>query len=290
MNEWSLFPVADAHLHVNPVMGLGAEKVARLMIKNGVWFAALLSLPHWDYNIEVNSLDDYKRLFNIHVSQCREAARQGLRVSCFSGLHPAEIDRLIDRGAHHIEVLGLSLKILDFLFEACENGVIQGVGEIGRQHYSARPDKIIIAQRVLEYALEKSKDHGCLIQLHLENLKGFTAWDIKKLVERIGVNQRTLVFHHIRPGVLEEAHQMGFFTTTPAFKEGLEIAFERSNLDLLLIESDYVDCPSPRSKRSIEPWSLPSVEGDLLNRGVIGLNELHKINIDNIEKVFGVKY
>lgn len=280
---------ADAHVHVNPVKGLGGEKVAKLMINSSMWFAAIVSLPHWDYDIEINSMDDYKRLFNLHIKECQKAREQGLVVSCFAGLHPAEIDRLIDKGFSHAKIYELSTSIIDFLFSACDERIIQGIGEVGRQHYNTRPDKVLMTNSLLVYTLEKAKDHDCILQLHLENIKGFTSWNLKKVVDQIGINHQQLIFHHLKPGIIEEVQREGFFTTTPAYVESLEIAFKRSNLDLLLIESDFTDNTS-FMRKVVEPWSLLNIEEELIKKGIISYEELYKINVDNIEKAFKVNY
>jgi TatD-related deoxyribonuclease len=280
---------ADAHLHTNPVKGLGAEKVAKLMIEKNLWFAAIVSLPHWDYGIELKSMEDYRKIFDIHIRECLKAKQKGLVVSCFAGLHPAEIDRLIDKGMPHERVFELSVQILDFLFKSCEEGIIQGVGEVGRQHYNVRPDKALIAQLVLEHAIMKSNQHDCLLQLHMENIKGFTAWSMKLLLEKINGKKNLIIFHHMKPGVIEDVNKLGFFTTTPAHIDSLEVVFKRSDINYLLIESDYTDEPSSE-RNIIEPWRIPDIEKELASRGIIGLDELYKINIDNVEKAFDVKY
>jgi len=281
--------VSDSHLHVNPIRGLGGSVVARQMKEAGLWFAAILSLPHWDYGIDLSSLEDYKRVFQLHSRECEEARRAGLTVSCFSGLHPAEIDRLIDRGMPPAEALELSLKIIDFLFRACEEGLIQGVGEIGRQHYSVRPDKALIAEEVFRYALQKARDHDCVVQLHLENLKGFTGWSVERAVKATGVRKELLILHHVKPGLLEELHARGFATTTPAQLESLRVAFARADAGLLLIESDYTDDPKSRG-RVIYPWALPDIERELLLEGSVSLETLYKVNVDNVEKTFRVVF
>lgn len=280
---------ADAHLHTNPVKGLGADKIAKLMIEKKLWFAAILPLPHWDYGVELKSFEDYKKIFSIHIEECLKARQKGLVVSCFAGLHPAEIDKLIDNGIPHERVLELTTRILDFLFKSCEEGVIQGIGEIGRQQYNVRPDKALIAQLVLEQAIIKSREHDCLLQLHMENIKGFTAWSIKTLLEKVNGKRDLIIFHHMKPGVIEEVNKLGFFATTPAHLDSLEVVFKRSDINYLLIESDYTDEPTIR-RNVIEPWRIPDIEKELVSRGTISVDELYKINIDNIEKAFRVKH
>lgn len=281
-------PVADAHLHVNPIKGLGARVVARMMRESGAWFAAMVTLPHWSYGVELRGLEDYLRVLELHKRECRLAREEGLVVSCFAGFHPAELDALIDRGMGHQRAYELGLAIVRTLFRECQEEAIDGVGEVGRQHYTIRPDKLLVAQRLMVDVLEMAKDYGCRVQLHLENLRGFTAWDLSSLLRRLGVRPELVLVHYARPGVLEELHSQGLFASAPAVPEGVREAFARANLDLLLLESDYLD--EGKAGTRLGPWDLRRLEERLVKEGLVTVEALHRVNVDNVERFFGVRY
>ncbi len=279
---------ADAHAHSNPVKGIGARAIAKKFKKAGGWFIALIMLPTWDYQIKLNSLDDYKKALEIHLRECASVSDEGLEVACFAGLHPAEIDHLITAGKNPKEVIELSKSIIEYLAKRFDEGLIDGVGEIGRPHYKTSPESILATQEVLEYTLHLSKDHGFPLQLHLENKRGFTAWNISSLVRKIGVPQDNVLVHHARPGVLEEVVETTLWATVPGIEKCLKRAFEKldqEQFDHIMVESDFIDDPR-RPGVVAYPWSLVEAERKMLKENVIDEEILKRVNVDNVKRFF----
>ncbi len=281
--------VADAHSHSNPVKGIGARNIVKKFKSSGGWFIALVMLPTWDYGIQLNSLDDFKRAAEHHIRECREA-RSEIKTSCFIGLHPAEIDKLVKRGMRLDKVYELSKSIIDYIVSLYNKGVIDGVGEVGRPHYKTLPESILVSEYILKYTLELQRDYEFPLQLHLENTRGFTSWSIRNLVDEVkpSLKSRILV-HHAKPGVLEEVVKEGFWASTPGIYNVLREAFRRvrSNLDKLLVESDFIDDPR-RPGVVTTPWELCEALNKLVSENLIDVDTYERVNVTNVIEFFNI--
>ncbi len=284
---------SDAHTHTNPVRGLGAAKIAERFKKEGGWFMALVSLSPWSYALEFNGFKSYENVIEILLRECKSAEEAGIKVACFSGFHPADIDTLIDRyKMDPIEVLNLGLKVIDYVADLCKNEVLDGIGEVGRQHYKTSAERVIISELILRRALEYVKDYGCKVHLHLENEGPITIELVLKEIETLEVNGTSkfaekLLFHHFKPSLVKEAYQRGFSSTLPGLPRVLEYAFKELE-PKYMIESDHIDDPA-RPGSVIYPWEMIRGEKMLLRRGVVSEDYLYKVNVDNVVKFYGVK-
>ncbi len=280
---------ADAHLHSNPVKGIGARKIAENFKKNDGWFIALVMLPTWDYGEQATSLEDFDKAVKKHLKECREAEDKGLKVACFAGLHPAELDKLANKGMSAYEIKDYALNVIDYLFTLCKEQQIDGIGEIGRQHYKVRPDILVITQQLLEYVFKRQREYDCPIQLHLENIRGFTAKNISDMIDAYGSNRDRILIHHAKPGVLDEAIENKVWATTPGIYESLKVAFNRVSTIDFMIESDFIDDPK-RPGKVLYPWDIPVALKRLLAEGLIDNDVIERVNIDNITRFFKVDY
>jgi len=281
---------ADAHVHSNPVNGLGAAEIAKRFKRKGGWFIALVGLSPWHYNIEEKNYDGYVKAIQLHIRECRTAAAQGLQIACFAGFHPADVDKLVSAGKHPEEVFYLGLRIVEYVGKLCRDGVIDGIGEVGRQHYRTSPDRFAIAASIMLRALEIARDNDCLVHLHLENAGPVTVLTLDEVVERIGIDRGKVFLHHAKPNIGLEAVKRGYQVTIPGHKETLRYAFNVKELaENMLIESDYIDDPR-RPCVSSCPWDVVDRELELVKEGVVDVDTLYKINIDNVVKAYGVEY
>ena len=282
---------ADAHCHSNPVRGLGASKIAERFRKSGGWFISLISLSPWSYAIDFTGLDSYKEAVDIHLRECKAAEEAGMRVACIAGMHPADIDRLIDRyRLDPLEALELGLQVIDYVASLCKEGVLDGIGEVGRQHYRTSPERVAMAEVIMERAIEYARDYGCIVHLHLENQGRITAELVHRRVSVLGLpsNSRArLVFHHARPDLAREALNRGYPASVPGLPRVLEYTFKSLEPDYM-IESDFIDDPA-RPGVVIYPWEMARNQARLQAKGLVSEEYLYKINVDNIVKVYGVE-
>ncbi|MCE4604610.1 MAG: TatD family hydrolase [Aeropyrum sp.] len=281
-----MIPVGDAHTHANPVRGMGARMAARRFKRSGGWFAALLNLTSWSYGLTPSSLDSYRRMYEIHLAECKAAREEGLRVSCFAGIHPAEVDRMIDKGGlKPEEALELGLKVVGLLEEMCREGVVDGVGEVGRQHYKTSPLRVAIAMAIAEEAARVAADHGCLLQLHLENEGPATVDTTARLLERAGLTgpkAKLVIFHHATLKTARRAVEKGYNATIPGVPRLLDHAARTEPPDYM-VESDYIDDPA-RPGVVVEPWRMAEKLQRLAEEG---LEEwAYRVSVDLIARTF----
>lgn len=279
---------SDAHSHSNPISGLGARRIAEKFAKVGGWFISLVMLPSWSYGgSQALTLEEYVKRVNLHVKECEDAKATGLKVACFAGYHPAEIDRAVEKGLSYQKIMELGKGIIDMLVRLCAEGKLYGIGEVGRQHYKTRPENVIIANELLYYAMVKSKDADCIMQLHLENTEGFTVPQIESMIRKTGLSRNLVLIHHVRPKLLKEAIEHGLWSTTPGVYESLKLALEMYKARNTLVESDFLDDPK-RPGAVVEPWRLAEYQVKLYEQGVVDATVLEKLNVSNIEAVFKV--
>ncbi len=271
---------ADPHLHPNPVKGLGGKVIASKARDAGFWLLGFLTLPPWDYNLEP-SLDNYERIIEMVIRECREASSNDLKVKCFAGFHPGEVDRLIDRyNIKPMDALELGYKVLDVIKEKCLKGELDGIGEVGHQHYKTWADRALISHLILERALLISEETGCSIQMHLENNENSTVEIIRKTLDRIGVKPgKRIIFHHAKPSMAVKAFRLGLSSTIPGTKKRLLEYLVNNVPPVYMLESDYVD--DKGRPNAFYPWDLALLQEELLREGVVDEEYICKINRDN---------
>ncbi|WP_317896456.1 TatD family hydrolase [Pyrofollis japonicus] len=281
---------ADAHAHFSP-KGLGAFNIAKKFKEKNGWFIAFIALSPWHYGINITprtAFDAYIRSIEIFLKGCAEARQAGIRVSCLAGFHPADVDKLISIGMAPEEVLDVGIKVVEYEVELCEKGIINGIGEVGRQHYKTMPERLAIASTIMLRAFELVSG-GCRIHLHLENSGAATVKTVEKLVELAKAPRHLILFHHASTRVADIATQSGFWATLPGKKELLRKALQQiRRIDRVLIESDYIDDPK-RPCVSSCPWEIVDNQLALLQEGIIDEEVVAKINIDNIIAFYDVE-
>lgn len=281
--------VADAHGHSNPVKGLGASRIAGKFREAGGWFMALVALSPTSYSIEPTGLDAYKETIELHVRECSAAEEAGLRVACLAGFHPAEVDKLIDKyKMDPVKVLRLGYEVVEYVASLCREGVLDGIGEVGRQHYKTTSEKALVSQLIMERALQEAKDNDCMVHLHLENTGPASVALTHITAERLGVNPTPrIVFHHSKPSMVLEAARLGYSATLPGIPRLLDHAVKELD-PVYMVESDFIDDPA-RPGVVVYPWEMALAMERILRRGLASEDYLYKINVDNVVKAYRVE-
>jgi TatD-related deoxyribonuclease len=277
---------ADGHVHGNSVQGLGAGRVAAKFAEAGGWFMAFVSLPPWHYGVKPRSIEDYRRVIEHHIAECREASRF-VRTACLAGFHPAEVDGLISEGWKPEDVLRLGIAVVDLVVEYCRRGLLDGIGEVGRQHFKTTPERLAIASTVMLHAIEASRDNNCLVHLHLENAGEATVATVDYIVKAVNAEPRLILFHHASVKVAAAATRLGYSATVPGKKEQLRAAFQKAG-PVFIPESDFIDDPR-RPCVSSCPWEIVERQKQLLSEGSISEEEVYRVNVDNVVRFYRVE-
>ncbi|MEM4596124.1 MAG: TatD family hydrolase [Desulfurococcaceae archaeon] len=277
---------SDAHLHVNPVKGFGTEKIAKKFKKEGGWFMAIVALPPYYYNLVEPSADSYRRVLEIVTRDSLRAKEAGLRVSVFMGLHPAEVDHYYRHNIKGERAFQLAEEVFRILEAAIKEGLIQGIGEVGRPHYSTSPEKFVLAEAIMMRALTIAKDHDIPVQLHLEQGGFATAYTVKFLVEKIGLRSEKIMLHHANLETSLWASRFNLASIAPVKQFDEKYASHR--IPRCMLESDFLDDPQ-RPGVSAYPWEIPRTIKDHMAKGFMTEEEAFKIMVDNVTRYFGVE-
>lgn len=276
---------ADSHLHTNPLKGIGAKAVAERFIKSGGWFVAIVSLPPTSLGLDP-SLEGFTKSLELTISECRAAREKGLRVSCLGGYHPAMVDKMIDKlGMKLEEAYEVSIKSIDMAIKYIKKGVLDGIAEIGRPHYQVKPHYVVLADMILDYALEGVRDVDGIAHLHLEEGGWATAKDIDSRVKRLRIKRERIAMHHAKPGLAEYALSMGIPVTIPALYPIIKAISGKLGEGIYMFESDYIDDPS-RPGKVIYPWEVAENTKKAMKEGLLDEEKAYRIHIDNISKFY----
>ncbi|MEM1921262.1 MAG: TatD family hydrolase [Desulfurococcaceae archaeon] len=277
---------ADSHCHSNPVKGMGADKISKLFKKHGGWFIALVSLPPYHYGLSEPLIDNYRKLVEIMLLEKKIVIENSLSTSLFIGFHPAEIDEYYRRGISLEKILELAEKVLDLLVEYYRNGLINGIGEVGRQHYSTSPARQVLAELILLKTLEYSKDYDIPLHLHLEQSGLITIKSINYYIEKLNVPRRNILIHHVNYDTGYWSEKYNLWHSIPAKERDIEQNIVEKR-EYILIESDYIDDPK-RPGVSSYPWDIAINLEKFIERNIVDQNTVDKIMIDNIVKFYRV--
>ncbi len=278
---------SDAHCHSNPVDGLGAGRIAEKFREVGGWFIALVSLPPYHYGFTSSSIESYEKSLKLLVNEASRIREKGLKTRVLAGFHPAEIDEYFRRGLSLEEILELADKVFRLIVKYHREGLIDGIGEVGRQHYSTAPPRLVASELVMLKAFEYARDHDMIMHLHLEQGGYVTVESIRQLTEYKRISRDKVFLHHVSPSEAYWAERLSFYYTLPAKYKTLKKTLS-SKPGRALIESDFIDDPR-RPGVSSYPWDIPVRIKQLLDEEVIDEEYVYKVMVDNIVEAYHVE-
>ena len=278
---------ADAHVHTNPISGMGVSGYVPRFREYGGWFLAIVSLPPIHYGYDY-SIEGYRKSFEIVISECKKARELGVEALCFLGIHPADVEKMLVRIQwSSTKILSLVDQVLKMIDRIIRDGLAHGIGEIGRPHYTTKPEAVVLCNYVMERALEMAKDLDVPVHLHLEQGGYVTVLDIATRVSKLGLKTSKVILHHVDVKTATEAQQMGLIFTVVGKEPVLRECFKRLH-PCYMIESDFIDDPK-RPGVACYPWQIIEVQKKLLSEGVVDEEYLYKLNVDMVRKVYGVE-
>jgi len=277
---------SDTHLHVNPVRGLGAEKIAKKFKREGGWFMAIVALPPYYYGFEEMTVESYMRVVELISREAIKARELGLEVARFMGIHPAEIDEYYKRGVRGEKLYSILSRVLKLVENAVRNGLIDGIGEVGRQHYTTSPERFVFSETLMREAMILARDLRVPLQLHLEQGGFITVLSVKTLIDSLGVSSRQIILHHTNTETSSWASNYKLPFTAPV--KYFDKEYLKSGVEYCMIESDFLDDPR-RPGVSAYPWDIPVIVRNLLVKSVMNEEQAYRILVDNVVKYMNVK-
>jgi len=271
--------VSDNHLHVNPIKGLGPREVARRFRREGGGLCVLVSLLTWSLGLPPCELSSFEKLYRLTVEARRLMMEEGVVTICMLGIHPAEIQKMIEREWSIDRIIEFVDNCMKIVKEHIDREEAHGIGEVGRPHWPVSERDWEIHERVLERCLEHARDLDVPVHLHLERRSMETVESIWKLVNKVGNRRYRIVLHHAEGSVIERAWNLGLMPSVPVGKrQDFEQALKSP--PLYVVESDFLDDPS-RPGAVIPPWSLAKKIRKLDERLI------RKICIENMRLTYG---
>lgn len=275
--------VGDNHCHLNPVRGMGARAFAKRFREAGGWFVGLVNLLSWSYSVEVTSAQDYERVYRLTLSTAEELRQEGLRVAVILGPHPAELARLVDAGASVEKAVAVVLEAYRLAAEHVGRGEADGLGEVGRPHWQARPAVVEACNRVLGEVVSMAEELECVVHFHVE--RGGRA-TVEDLASKVRGRRGRYVYHHAEGSCAGYAAERGLVPSVPA-REDEVLAALRSTQGFV-VESDFLDDPR-RPGAVVAPWSIQRLFNRLVSRGYLSEGAAHRVLVENIAELYGVE-
>ncbi len=278
--------VGDAHGHVNPVKGMGPERLAERFKESGGWFMGLASLLSWSHGGLARQVDDYIKVFRACIKAGEAFRKAGLRCAVIIGVHPAELVQLVNAGLSVEEAKALVLDAYRAAARLVEEGLAHGLGEVGRPHFPTRNEVAEACNEVFEEVLTMAHDLDCVVHVHVERRGTSTVLDVAQRASRRGA--RKVLLHHAEPWVWGKARSVGLACSIPARRRDLVEALSGRGPPGFMVESDFLDDPR-RPGAVVAPWSIASTFTSLIEEGVLSEKEAARILVDEVSSFYGVE-
>lgn len=260
--------ITDNHMHLDR-KGLYLEAVKQFK-RAGGGRIILVQKPSFPKDLE-----GVVSAFEEMIAMCQEVRKF---VECYPviGVHPAEFDRLYNRGKKEV-----CYQALDVVETYVEEKKVVGMGEFGRPHYPVSEKTYAEAHTYMVEAITRSQQLGCPIQLHTESLDNSGVAELDALLLKLGQknegenrekeNKRKVIKHFASPSVNYTQMIPSVLATESNIRAVIPKRF--------LMETDYIDDPK-RPGAVLGPKTVPKTTKALLEKGVLTEEIVHAIEED----------
>jgi len=270
--------ITDDHMHIYNHLRLKALEEFK---RAGGTHVLLVSLLSKCYDLRPESGNDFRRIFDAHISLVEKANRI-VRAYAVLAVHPAEITILGSR-------LGLKratevmMDALDLAGKYVEEGKAIAI-KSGRPHYKVSEEIWRVSNEVMLHAFEMAKDVGCAVQLHTESYTREGIEEIARMADKAGL-KREKVVKHFSPPCVKDFEEVGIFPSVIAMGDNVLNAAKQGSR--FTVETDYID-DAKRPGAVLGPKTVPKKVKELLKHG---FNEdfIYRICVENIERVYSVE-
>lgn len=274
--------ITDNHIHVDPINGEGPLEVAKKFQRAGGNVMIIPNKPTWTVGKSCN-FQEAMELVIKYVSEINE--NTDVRAFAVVGAHPAELSRRVENGME----LSMAEKMMKTTFKAAQKLVLEGkaigIGEIGRPHYEVSAEEMEIHNRLIVYAMELAADADCAVQLHTESAEEKQFLEFAKMADKAGLERHKVIKHFSGPLVSKDENH-GLTPSLIATKSVVVEGIKKGNN--FLMETDYLDMLS-RPGAVLGPKTVPRRTRDLLQKGILTEEDVYKIHVENVEKIYGIE-
>jgi TatD-related deoxyribonuclease len=260
--------ITDNHMHLDK-KGLYLEAVKQFKEAGGgrIILVQKPSFPH-DLKGFISGVEETLKM-------CEDARKF---VECYPviGLHPAEFDRLFNKGKKE-----LCYKILDVVEPYIKERKVVAMGEFGRPHYPVSSETMAEAHLYMVEALKRARNLDCPIQLHTESLDDSGIAELDALVQEIKC--RKVVKHFSSPSLATYATMMPSVLAT---ESNIEKALKSGKK--FLMETDYIDDPR-RPGAVLGPKTVPKTTKNLVRKGILTDDMAAHIHEDEVKTLYNIE-
>jgi len=274
----------DDHFHVDPRHGLFLGAVEEFHRAGGTHLVVVYKSAH-DYGFPGLKAADFIKAMDFHIGLVERINREtAVRAYAVVGVHPAEFDYLAgERGLEYAK--NEVMKALEYAQELCLEGKAIGIGEIGRPHYEVSPEIWQASNELMKYGMALAKEADCAVQLHTESFDEAKFRELGRYVREVGIEPYKVV-KHFSPPLVKVAEEVGVFPSIIASRKNIKAAIEQGNR--FMMETDYID-DRRRPGAVLGPKTVPRRTKAFLQNGIFTEDDVHKIHVENPEKVYGVE-
>lgn len=276
-------PILDAHMHLDPA-GAPEEALKRF----SSWGGSHIVVVHKPYSdIRITDLRSYKKAFNRTIQMSKLTEKFGVKSWAVVGPYPGELPDLIDKMGHE-EAVDLQLKAVDYSLELVEEGLVMGLGEIGRVHFPVPATVQESCDQILESALKGCKAAGCPAVLHTDSLHDFPGLmdHLARIADRSGIDRKRLIKHYSSGKMADPDINLGITVSVLANKINIREAL--NSVGDFLMETDYIDSLE-RPDIVLPPYMVPKKVSWALRSGILDKERLHRIMVDLPRETLGVE-
>ncbi|MDR1820508.1 MAG: TatD family hydrolase [Methanobrevibacter sp.] len=275
-------PIADNHIHVDPVNGDGPVKIAKLFYNAGGRVMIIPNKPSWSINDNFN----FKEAIDLGIRNVEEI-NQNTSVKAFPicGVHPAEYSKLLKNGKSFEEAYKLMKKALDYSAYLVNENKAIAIGEIGRPHYEISEEELKYQNLIMKYGMELAKDVHCPVQLHTETATEDEFREFALLADEVGL-KREKVIKHFSGAYITEDENFGLTPSVIANKELIKKAINKGNI--FLMETDFLD-DKTRPGAVLGPKTVPKRTLDFIRKGIFSQEDAFQIHEKNVFKVYDIE-
>ncbi|MBU7014553.1 MAG: TatD family hydrolase [Theionarchaea archaeon] len=258
--------ITDNHMHLDR-RGLFLDAVNQFK-KAGGGRIILVQKPGFPQSVE-----EFVQQVEKTLAVC-QAVRNIVECYAVVGLHPAEFDRLYNKGKEDV-----CYQALDVVESYVEKKKVVGMGEFGRPHYPVSAETYEASHEYMIQALKRSRELDCPIQLHTESLDSDGIASLDRLVKELGCTR--VIKHFASPHPEYKSMIPSILATESNVTQAVTSRME------FLMETDYIDDPR-RPGAVLGPKTVPKTTLKLVNTGTLTEDMVDRIHDQEVRTLYNL--
>ncbi len=230
----------------------------------------------------VRDLEGFRQGYEITIGLVDSVNEQtGVRAHATVGPYPAELLEL--EKIHGLDkAKEIMTQAMDLAGDYVKEGKALAIGEVGRPHFPVSTEVWEASNEILRHGMEVARERGCAIVLHTESATPETMKELAEMARKVGLDTQRVVKHYCGPLILPEENY-GLMPSVLASKEAVEEAL-RKGLRFMM-ETDFLDDPR-RPGAVLNITTVPKRTGQLMQKGIMRLDDAYQIHYDNPRRTY----